>query len=248
MILYQNTLRCFSFVCRRRVRRGLWGCGEASGFLVAERIILCILYYIHIYYLISESGGEKWVWLLYLCHCPVGCRVAFLPLAGGRWRRPLHPLLVALARGLWAALALAPASAAALAVVAALAAAGGAGGAAAAAPARAALDWSRGRAAAAFGDGAWRRGVAARRGRRVTRRRAGAKRRAARRRAGRGHLPWAADVSELAILAPIAAPWLAEPRADHALLGLLLRLLVGLLQLLLGLLLLLLRLLQLVGQ
>jgi hypothetical protein len=61
-------------------------------------------------------------------------------------------------------------------------------------------------------------------------------------------LPWAADVSELAILAPIAAPWLAEPRADHALLGLLLRLLVGLLQLLLGLLLLLLRLLQLVGQ
>ena len=53
--------------------------------------------YIILYsYLLSKSVSPvaKWVWLLYLCRCHVW--VALLPLAGDRWRRPLHPLFVAL--------------------------------------------------------------------------------------------------------------------------------------------------------
>ena len=60
-------------------------------------------------------------------------------------------------------------------------------------------------------------------------------------------MPWA-DVPELAVLAPIAASWLAKPRADAVGLGSLLRLLLHLLHLLLCLLQLLLCLLQLISE
>ena len=48
------------------------------------------MYVILYSYLLSKSLSQvaKWVWLLYLCRCHVW--VALLPLAGGRWRRPLQ--------------------------------------------------------------------------------------------------------------------------------------------------------------
>ena len=73
------------------------------------------MYVILYLYLLSKSLGQVGLATISMsCHA----RVALLPLAGGRWRRPLHPLLVALGRGLWAPAALAPAAALARALAA----------------------------------------------------------------------------------------------------------------------------------
>ena len=158
----------------------LSGSGRSLGCARGE-----FMYIILYLYLLSKSLGQVGLATISMsCHA----RVALLPLAGGRWRRPLHPLLVALGRGLWALAALARAAAVARALAAALAAAaaaaGWASGGAAAALARAAHGGRRlhcgGGAATAGNCGRRRRGLAARRASRwrATRRRAGARRRA----------------------------------------------------------------------